>query len=427
MVGLILFGGMVLLFALNAPVAVALGGAAFAAVLAKGLTMPIGLEPMLAVQRLYAGADSFPLLAVPLFMLAGELMSAGGISRRIVALADALVGHLPGGLAAVSVVSAMFFAGVSGSAAADTAAVGSILIPAMIRRGYPAPLAGAVQAAGGCIGVIIPPSIPMIVFGALTGASIGRLFAGGVLPGLLMGASLVALCVVEARRTGRVPERRFDARALWPALRSGAWALGAPAIILGTIIGGVATATESAAMAVAYALPVGLYAHRELRWRDLPRLALCAGVTSAVVMLIIAAASLFGWVMALERLPQAIAAWMLSLSGDRLVLLLLVNLLLLVVGAFLETTAAILLFVPVLVPLLPALGIDLVHLGIIVVVNLAIGMLTPPLGVCLVVSCSIARIPLSAISRAIVPMLVVLIVNLLLVTFCPPLVLWLGG
>ncbi|MBG3878271.1 TRAP transporter large permease subunit, partial [Desulfovibrio oxamicus] len=209
MVGLILFGGMVLLFALNAPVAVALGGAAFAAVLAKGLAMPAGLEPMLAVQRLYAGADSFPLLAVPLFMLAGELMSAGGISRRIVALADALVGHLPGGLAAVSVVSAMFFAGVSGSAAADTAAVGSILIPAMIRRGYPAPLAGAVQAAGGCIGVIIPPSIPMIVFGALTGASIGRLFAGGVLPGLLMGVSLVALCVVEARRTGRVPERRF--------------------------------------------------------------------------------------------------------------------------------------------------------------------------------------------------------------------------
>lgn len=427
MVGLILFGGMVLLFALNAPVAVALGGAAFAAVLAKGLSMPAGLEPMLAVQRLYAGADSFPLLAVPLFMLAGELMSAGGISRRIVALADALVGHLPGGLAAVSVVSAMFFAGVSGSAAADTAAVGSILIPAMIRRGYPAPLAGAVQAAGGCIGVIIPPSIPMIVFGALTGASIGRLFAGGVLPGLLMGASLVALCVVEARRSGRVPERRFEARALWPAIRSGAWALGAPAIILGSIIGGVATATESAAMAVAYALPVGLYAHRELRWRDLPRLARCAGVTSSVVMLIIAAASLFGWVMALERLPQSIASWMLSLSCDRVALLLLVNLLLLVVGTFLETTAAILLFVPVLVPLLPALGIDLVHLGVIVVVNLAIGMLTPPLGVCLVVSCSIARIPLSAISRAIVPMLVVLVIDLLLVTFCPPLVLWLGG
>lgn len=421
MTSVILFTLLAVLFAFNAPIMLAVGASAFAALLWKG-----GMDPMVAVQRLYAGADSFPLLAVPLFMAAGQLMSAGGISQRIVRLADALVGHLPGGLAVVSVVSAMFFAGVSGSAAADTAAVGSILIPSMAARGYPAPFAGAIQAAAGSIGIVIPPSIPMIVFGALTGASIGRLFAGGVLPGLLMGATLSAWCVYEGIRSRR-PTRPFDARALGPALRGALWSLGAPAIILGGILSGVCTATESAAVAVVYAFLVGLFAHRELHLRSVPSLLLDAAVTSGVVMSIIAAASLFGWVMAIERIPAALASVILDVGGEGWTLLLAVNVLLLLVGTMLETTAALILLVPMLVQLLPRMGIDLVHLGVLVVMNLAIGMLTPPLGVCLMVSCGIARVPLSSIARAVLPLLVVLVLDLMLVTYVPWLVDVLGS
>ena len=413
MTALVLFGMLGLLFACNAPIMLAVGASAFAALLIKG-----GMDPMVAVQRLYAGADSFPLLAVPLFMTAGQLMSAGGISQRIVRLADTLVGHLPGGLAVVSVVSSMFFAGVSGSAAADTAAVGSILIPSMVARGYSPSFAGAVQAAAGSIGVVIPPSIPMIVFGALTGASIGKLFAGGVMPGLLMGITLSAWCVHEGLRSGR-ETRRFEPAAVWPALLRAGWSLGAPAIILGGIISGVCTATEAAAVAVVYAFLVGLFAHRELDLRRLPALLLDAAVTSGVVMSIIAAASLFGWVMAIERIPAALADAILAVGGEGWMLLLAVNILLLLAGTMLETTAALILLVPVLVQLLPRMGIDLNHLGVIVVMNLSIGMLTPPLGVCLMVSCGIARVPLATLARAVLPLLAVLVVDLMLVTYIP--------
>lgn len=416
MTSLVLFGLLGLLFACNAPIMLAVGASAFAALLVKG-----GMDPMVAVQRLYAGADSFPLLAVPLFMTAGQLMSAGGISQRIVRLADTLVGHLPGGLAVVSVVSSMFFAGVSGSAAADTAAVGSILIPSMVARGYSPAFAGAIQAAAGSIGVVIPPSIPMIVFGALTGASIGRLFAGGILPGLLMGVTLSAWCIYEGVHSGR-GTRPFEPSAVWPALRRAGWSLGAPGIILGGIMSGVCTATEAAAVAVVYAFMVGLFAHRELDLRHLPSLLLDAAVTSGVVMSIIAAASLFGWVMAIERIPAAVADTILSFGGDGWLLLLVINLVLLLAGTMLETTAALILLVPVLVQLLPRMGIDLIHLGVLVVMNLSIGMLTPPLGICLMVSCGIARVPLATIARAVLPLLAVLMVDLMLVTYVPWLV-----
>jgi len=416
---LLLFAILILLFCLNVPIAVAVGLSAVIAFVIDG-----NMNMILITQRLYAGADSFPLMAVPLFMIAGQLMGAGGISKRIVNFADALVGHLSGGLAAVSVVSAMFFAGISGSAAADTAAVGAILIPSMVRRGYTPAFSGAVQAAAGSIGVIIPPSIPMIIFGVLTGASIGKLFAAGILPGILMGLSLIGVCVWNAKRTettDSTAKRTFSLAHAGKAFTAAIWALGAPFIIIGGILGGVFTATESAAVAVVYALFVGMFIHKELSIKDLPNLFISASITSSVVMFIICAASIFSWYMAIQDIPASIASSILSLTDNRIILLLLINLLLLIAGTILETTAALILFVPVLVPMLPTLGIDPVQLGAIVVVNLAIGMLTPPLGVCTIVACSIAHTRIGTLAKAIVPFLVVLLLDLLLITFWAPL------
>lgn len=416
---LLLFAMLIILFCLNVPIAIAVGLSAVIAFVIDG-----NMNMILITQRLYAGADSFPLMAVPLFMIAGQLMGAGGISRRIVNFADALVGHLPGGLAAVSVVSAMFFAGISGSAAADTAAVGAILIPSMVKRGYTPAFSGAVQAAAGSIGVIIPPSIPMIIFGVLTGASIGKLFAAGILPGILMGVSLIGVCVWNARRSETADtsaSRTFSFAQVCKAGTCAIWALGAPFIIIGGILGGVFTATESAAVAVVYALLVGLFIHKEISLKELPDLFISASITSSVVMFIICAASIFSWYMAIQEIPASIASSILSLTDNRILLLLLINLLLLLAGTILETTAALILFVPVLVPMLPTLGIDPVQLGAIVVVNLAIGMLTPPLGVCTIVACSIAHTRIGTLAKAILPFLLVLLFDLLLITFWSPL------
>ena len=419
-VSAVLLGTLGALFLLDVPVAVGIGLASVAAFLYQG-DFPL----MTALQRMYGGVDSFPLMAVPLFLYAGGLMEAGGISRRVVAFADALVGWLPGGLASVAVVSAMFFAGISGSAAADTAAVGGILIPAMIGRGYAPAFAGAVQAAGGSIGVVIPPSIPMIIFGFLTGASIGRLFAGGILPGVLMGLSLVAVSVFVSRRRGYGASQRFSLVRVGRTLREALWALGAPVVILGGILGGVFTATESAAVAVGYAFVVGRFLYRELKWSDIPGIFVRGSITSAVILFIIAAASAFSWLLAIEDIPASLSRGLLGLTDNPVLLLLLVNAVLLLAGTFVETTASLILLVPVIVPLAPKLGIDLTQLGVIVVMNLAIGMLTPPLGICLIVSCTLSNERLAAISRAVLPFLAVLIVDLLLVTFWPPLTTWL--
>ncbi len=410
------------LFALNAPIAVAIGVASVVAIAAQG-DFPL----MMVVQRMFGGTDSFHLMAVPLFMFAGVLMEAGGISRRIIDFANALVGWLPGGLAAVTIVSAMFFAGISGSAAADAAAVGAILIPAMKRSGYASDFAAAVQASGGSIGVIIPPSIPMIIFGFLTGASIGQLFAAGILPGVLIGVSLIAVSTALSVRHGYAPTTPFSVAEVWRTFRRALLALGAPVIILGGILFGVFTATESAAVAVVYALVVGMFAYRQIRVRDLFGLFTDGAVTASVVMFIIATASVFSWIAAIEDIPARLAGTLLGLTDDPVLLLLLVNLVLLVAGTFVETTAALILLVPMITAMLPSLGIDLVQLGVIVVTNLAIGMLTPPMGICLIVSCSISGDGLGAISRRILPFLAILLVDLLLITFYPPLTLWMAG
>lgn len=420
MVTPVLLVSLGLLFALNTPIGIAIGVASLTGFLVKG-DFPL----LMVIQRLYAGVDSFPLMAVPLFILAGSLMEAGGISQRIVRLAEALVGWAPGGLAAVSIVSAMFFAGISGSAAADTAAVGAILIPEMIRRGYDRGFAGAVQAAGGSLGVVIPPSIPMIIFGFLTGASVSKLFVAGILPGILIAFSLVAVSVVISRKKGYGSLEAFSWGRVGTALYDAKWALGAPVIILGGILGGVFTATESAAIAVLYGLFVGGIVYRELRPAHLAGLIVRSMILASVVLFIIATASVLGWLMAIEEIPARIAERMLELSTNRIILLLIMNVLLLAAGTFVETTAALILLVPVLTSLLPRIGIDLIQLGAIVVINLSIGMLTPPLGICLIVACGLAGCSMEATMRKLVPFLLILLVDLIVITYWEPMTLWL--
>jgi len=417
----ILLLSLLLLFAINAPIAIAIGVASLLGILIQG-SFPV----MMVVQKMFGGMDSFHLMAVPLFMFTGVIMEAGGISRRIIDFANALVGWLPGGLAAVTVVSAMFFAGISGSAAADAAAVGAILIPAMKKSGYESDFAAAVQAAGGSIGVIIPPSIPMIIFGFLTGASIGQLFAGGILPGILIGVSLIAVATVISRKKGYAATTAFSLKEIGLTLKKALLALGAPVIILGGILFGIFTATESAAVAVVYALVVGMFVYKKIKVRDLFPLFRDGAITSAIVMFIIATASVFSWIAAIEDIPARLAGSLLGLTANPVYLLLLINLILLIAGTFVETTASLILLVPMITAMVPALGVDMVQLGVIVVTNLAIGMLTPPMGICLIVSCSISGDSLAAISRRVLPFLAILLIDLLIITFYPPLTMWLA-
>lgn len=418
----ILIISLLVLFAINTPIAIAIGVASVTAILVQG-----DFNLMMVVQRMYSGTDSFHLMAVPLFMFTGTIMEAGGISQRIIDFANALVGWLPGGLAAVTIVSAMFFAGISGSAAADAAAVGAILIPAMKKSGYDSDFAAAVQASGGSIGVIIPPSIPMIIFGFLTGASIGRLFAAGILPGIMIGISLICVATFISWKNGYSSTATFSVSGTWKAFKRSLLALGAPIIILGGILLGIFTATESAAIAVVYALVVGMFVYRKIKIKDLMPLFVNGAITSAIVMFIIATASVFSWIAAIEDIPAQLAGTLLGLSDNPIILLLLINVILLIAGTFIETTAALILLVPMITAMAPALGIDIIQLGVIVVTNLAIGMLTPPMGICLIVSCSISNDTIAAISRRIMPFLGILIVDLMIITFYSPLTMWMAN
>ncbi|MCX7823471.1 MAG: TRAP transporter large permease [Syntrophobacterales bacterium] len=420
MVTLILLLILFILFIVNTPIGIAIGVSSLAVFSIKS-----DLSPLIFIQRLYAGVDSFPLLAVPLFMYAGFIMEAGGISKRIVEFAEALVGWIPGGLAAVCVISAMFFGGISGSAAADTAAVGSILIPAMVKRGYRTEFANAIVAASGSLGVIIPPSIPMIIFGFLTGASISKLFIAGIIPGILIGFSLMTVSLVILWREGMREGSRFSMRRLGETFWRAKWALATPIVILSGILGGVFTATEAASIATLYAIFVGVVIHKELSLGDLPSLFIKGSITASVVLFIISCASVFSWIMAIEKIPLMVAHWIFEITKDPILLLLIMNVVLIVLGTFLETTASLILFVPLFMQIFPQLGIDIVQFGVIIVLNLAIGMLTPPLGICLIVACSISGARIEPTVRAIVPFIGFIMLNLLLVTYWSPVSMWL--
>ncbi len=423
----LLFGLLFLLIALGLPIALSIGLPAIGLMLTPGVfpaTVPIHALGQTVIPLLFAGVDSFDLLAIPLFMLAGAVMETGGISRQLIDFSDSLVGWVPGGLACACIVASMFFAGISGSAAADTAAIGAIVIPAMIRQGYPAGFAAAVVAAGGAIGVIIPPSIPMVIFGFLTNVSIAKLFAGGMMVGILFGVNFMLVAMWISWRRGYGVRESFSLRRLWRSLKEAVWALGAPVIVLGGILSGIVTVTEAAALAVFYALFISMVFNRELKWRQLPGLIVRSQITAATILFIIAMAKVFTWLVAMQQTSQMLGGLVAALSLPPWGLLLLVMGLLLVVGCVMETTAALILLVPVLAALTPQMGVDPVQFGVLMVINLAVGMLTPPVGICLFVSCTIAGVSLGQISRAALPLILSAFVALLIACFWPPLTLW---
>jgi C4-dicarboxylate transporter DctM subunit len=421
LVPVVLFGSFALLLVLNFPIAVALGASSILTTVVFDLA-PLQLLP----QQLLSATDSWTLLAVPFFILAGNLLAKTAISERLIHLARVVVGRLPAGLAMVAVVVSIFFAGISGSGPADTAALGAVLIPAMERAGYDKRYASALMAAGGGIGIIIPPSIALLIYGVVANAPVTRLFIAGILPGLVVGASLFA---VSWWLFGRDPNIKAEARGTWrevaKAAREALWGLLAPLIILGGIYGGVFTATEAAVVAVVYGVVVGFFIHRDLRLRDLPEILVDTGVTTGVVMLIVCTASLFAWVLNTSGVAAEAAAWLARFASGRVGGLFLLNGILLVAGCFMDAISIFYVLLPILLPVVKALGIDLVHFGVVMTVNMAIGQITPPVGVNLFVACGIAKISMREISRAVVPMVAAQSVALLVITYWPDLSLWL--
>ena len=413
--------GFIGFLAVGVPIALALGLACALYLVLTGHADLLAAFP----QQMSSGVDNFILLTIPMFLLAGNLMNAGGITERLVDCARAVVGHVRGGLALVNVVASMFFSGISGAATADASALGSVLIPAMEKEGYDKPYAAALTAVTSVIGPIIPPSIAMIIYGVLSGTSIARLFIAGIVPGLLLGFGLMGYAYVAARRYGHPVSERVPFRAKVVAMGRATPALMLPVIILGGILSGIFSPTESAAVAVIYALLVSAFRYRTLKWSDLWKALTDTAVLTAGIMLIVAVAKMVSFVLGFDNVPAKVAALMLEISHDRFVLLLLINLFLLLLGLFLEPLAAMIMTMPVLLEIAKLLELDLVHLGMIVVLNLVIGLATPPVGLCLFIVCAIGRVSLEDVSRAALPMLGICIGVLLLVTYVPDLVLFL--
>ncbi len=405
---------LIVLIVLGVPVAVSLGVAAVIGIEAF-TTLPL----LLVAQRMFTGIDSFPLMAVPLFILAGNLMAAGGISARLVDFARALVGGVRGGLACTCVVTCMIFASVSGSSVATTFAIGAILIPAMVDNGYPRPTAAAVQASAAELGVLIPPSIPLILYGVATETSIGQLFIAGFGPGLLVAGALILFLLVYCRYMGFGNEAGAELPAVGPAALSASVALLMPVIVIGGIYAGVFTPTEASGVAVAYALIVGGLVYREFTRESLLGVLRETAIATAVVMLIIAAAALFSFLLTRTGLPNMATAWVQETFTTRWSFLLAVNLFLFLVGMFIETAAAILVLAPILAPIAIAFGVDPVHFGLIMVINLAMGMITPPVGVNLFAACAVARLPIERIVPALIPFFLVIVGCVLIVTYVP--------
>jgi C4-dicarboxylate transporter, DctM subunit len=412
---LLLFLAVLALVLINVPIAVSLGIVALVAMVS---THGMGILPNLAVVT-YNGATSFPLLAIPLFILAGSIMNASGISRRLIAFATSLFGWIRGGLAHVSIGASLFFAEISGSAVADVAALGSILIPGMKARGYPAPLAAAVMSSAATLAVIIPPSIPMILYAVMAETSVVQLFVAGIVPGIIGGIGLMAMAYWMARRYDLPREARFSWARVGETARDALWAFLLPIIILGGIFGGVVTATEGAALAVVASLFVGLVIYRELDVAELRRAIIEGGVQTAVVMLLVALSSLLGTYLSEVQAPQHLAQAVSDFTQNKYLVLALLNVLFLLLGMFLHSAAAIILVVPVVMPLVKAVGIDPVHFGLIVTVNLGIGQQTPPVASVLMVASAIAKASIWDVTRINVWFIAVLVAVLLLVTYVP--------
>lgn len=397
------------------PIAFAMGLSALAA-LALGSSIPWTVVP----QRIVVALDSFALMAVPLFILAGQLMNSGGITKRIIAFANALVGHIRGGLSHVNVVASMIFAGVSGSSTADAAGIGAVLVPAMIEEGYEEDWAIGITAASSTIGPIIPPSILMVIYGSMTQLSIGRLFLAGLIPGIAIGLALIAVGYILAVVRGKQKRQRSGYRELWKAFLDAIPALLAPFIIFYGISSGVFTATEAGVVAALYALVVGIY-YREITWSNLYETLLQVAKNTTVVLFIIACASSFGWILAREQLPQIIISTLLSITQEPTILLLLIVLVILIIGLFVEGLAAMMIFVPILVPVANSLGYDPIHFATIMVICIQIGAITPPVGMLLFVTCSASGHTMKEVGKLIWVFVGGLFFVLLLIVFIPEL------
>lgn len=416
MAGLVFIVLLVLCF-IGVPIATSIG-AASTGYLAFLTDLPLIVAP----QRMFTTIDSFPLMAVPFFVLSGGLMQAGGISKRLIRLADACVGHLTGGLAIVVIITSMFFAAVSGSSAATITALGVILIPAMVEKGYDKSYAASVQACSGQMGVIIPPSIPMVVYAVATETSIADLFKAGLFPGILMGASLIIFCYFTCKRRGYVGNStRATGKEKLLALKDAIWAIFMPIIILGGIYSGWFTPTEAAAIAVGYAFIVGIFVYKELDIRKIKDIMLESAVTTATILFLISCAGLLAWIMGRLNVAQAVTGFFDLFVHNKVAFLLVVNLLLFFVGMFSDAGPAIIILAPLLAPIAESYNISLVHFGIIMVVNLAVGFCTPPVGVNLFLSSQIAGIKLEDMLRDVVKFLIILVADVLIISFVPAL------
>lgn len=412
----IVFGALIVA---GVPVSFAIGLASLLGIIS--LDIPI----VVAAQRMFAGLDAYTLLAIPFFILAGNLMDSGGISKRLIKLSSALVGHIRGGLAMVCVVASMLFGCVSGSASAACAAIGPVMIPGMEKNDYEPEFSSALIASAGPLGSIIPPSLTMVIYGASSNASIGKLFLGGYIPGIIIGIFMMLLCYFFARKRNYPAGERVSFRETVRTFFDAFFALFTAIIIVVGIMAGVFTATEASVIAVVYAFIVGLFIYRELDLKTIPQILFKSVVTSATVLFCVSTSTIMGWIMTRLQIPMLVANWLLSVTSSRVVFLLLINLIFLILGCILDASPAILLSVPILLPIAQSFGIDPVHFGIIAVINLAVGMSTPPVGITLFVTSSISKIPVSKLVKHLVPFWIVQIVILLLVTYVPAICLWL--
>ncbi len=417
----ILFSMFLLCFLLTIPVGIALGVATLAAIASSDL-----MNFSTIIRSLYQGANSFPLMAVPFFVLAGTFMSSGGVSKRLLNLASVGFGRMTGGLALVTIAACLFFGAISGSAAATVAAIGVLMVPDMVKLGYGRPFSSALIASAGSLGAIIPPSLSMIIYGVATNASIPELFMGGIVPGLLLGIGMMVYAYFHSKKKGyvgsdRVYTRREKFEIFWDAK----WAILVPVIILGGIYGGVFTPTEAAVIAVVYGWIIGVFVYKEISFRSLPRDLLESAAVTAVLLVIIGTSNAFGQVLTIEQVPTKIAGLITSISDNPLIILLMINILLLIVGTFMETLAAIIILAPMLLGLVRVLGLDPVHFGLIMCVNLAIGYITPPLGANLFVASSVTGTSFSDICRSIGPFILTMIVILMVLTYVPQLTMFL--
>ncbi|MBA1334167.1 MAG: TRAP-type transport system, large permease component, predicted N-acetylneuraminate transporter [Firmicutes bacterium] len=409
----LLFGSFFILLLIGIPVAIVIGISSLIVLFREGIPLVI------IAQRMFAGTDSFPLIAVPFFILAGDLMAKGKISEKLVEFADAVFGFLKGGLSIVAVLAAMFFAAISGSGAATTAAVGTTLVPELKKKGYDEASSAALIAASGTIGVVIPPSVPMILYAVIADQSVARLFLNGFIPGVVMGLVLIGIGIRQAYKRNYPKGAEFSLKNVWRTFKDAIWGILTPVIILGGIFSGYFTPSEAAVIAVNYSLILSLFIYRDMKLRDVFEIICRSAMTMAVIMFIIATSNIFSWILANWNIPTLIAGGILALSSNQYVILLLIAFIVLIAGVFMETASALIILTPVFLPLIERLGVNLIHFGIVIVVGLAIGMITPPVAINLYVASTITGLPIERITKAIIPFMIGLIVVLLLILYVP--------